>query len=286
MAEFVREVVRRSTHSPVTYVEPFAGGAALAIGLLASGDVETAIIGDADPAVAAFWRAATIQPDQFAGRVAECNVTIDTWHEQARILAEGARGDDLALGFAAFFLNRTNHSGILRARPIGGLHQNGPWPLDCRFNKQNLLKRLSVIADLADQIHVHEGDALELLKRAGAVGGSVFIYADPPYLTKSSDLYLDTMTYAAHQELASFLRSSSTCWMVSYDVDDRVANELYPQERILRFGLRHSAGRAHVGQELMAFSAGCVVTAATSRLKSANWQRNDVTTSPQPSTAS
>ena len=285
MAEFVREVVKRSTHSPVTYVEPFAGGAAIAIGLLVGGDVETAIIGDADPAIAAFWRAATTQPDQFADRVAECDVTIDTWHGQARILTQGARGDDLALGFAAFFLNRTNHSGILRARPIGGLDQTGPWPLDCRFNKQSLLKRLSVIADLADRVHVHEGDALKLLRRTSAIDGSVFVYADPPYLTKSSHLYLDTMTFAAHKQLASDLRSSSACWMVSYDVDDRVANELYPQERILRFGLRHSAGRTHVGQELMAFSAGCVATAATSRLKSADWYRNDVAMAPQPSTA-
>ena len=278
MVEFVREVVNRSTHSPVTYVEPFAGGAAIAIGLLAGGDIETAVIGDADPAIAAFWRAATVQPDQLASRVAECDVTIDTWHEQAHIVAQGTRGDDLALGFAAFFLNRTNHSGILRARPIGGLHQNGRWPLDCRFNKHSLLKRLNIIADLADRIHVHEGDALKLLSRASAIDGSVFIYADPPYLTKSSDLYLDTMTYAAHQQLASCLRSSSASWMVSYDIDNRVANELYPQERILRFGLRHSAGRTHIGQELMAFSAGCVVTAATSRLRRADWQHNGSTT--------
>lgn len=111
----------------------------------------------------------------------------------------------------------------------------------------------------------------------------MFVYADPPCLTKSSDLYLDTMTYTAHEQLASYLRSSSACWMVSYDVDDRVANELYPQERILRFGLRHSAGRTHIGQELMAFSAGCVVTAATAKLKSANWQRNNATAGLQPS---
>lgn len=52
--------------------------------------------------------------------------------------------------------------------------------------KQNLLKRLSVIADLADRIHVHEGDALKLLKRASAVDGSVFIYADPPQSSTAS----------------------------------------------------------------------------------------------------
>ena len=269
---FVREVIRHHTPSTTTYVEPFAGGAAVAVGLLLEGDIDAAVIGEADPAIAAFWRAAINHPDQFADRISECAVTIDTWHEQADILSQGPTGNDLTLGFAAFFLNRTNYSGVIRARPIGGLNQDGRWPLDCRFNKPNLLKRLGAIAGLAGRLNVHECDAIDLLTHIGAhTEGSAFVYADPPYLTKSLDLYMNTMTYTSHQELARTLQSSSTCWMVSYDTDERVANELYPEARILRFGLRHSAGRAHRGQELMAFSRNCVVGTATAQLASAKW---------------
>ena len=208
-------------------------------------------------------------------------MTIDTWHEQADILSQGPTGHDLTLGFAAFFLNRTNYSGVIRARPIGGLNQDGQWPLDCRFNKPNLLKRLEAIAGLADRINVHEGDAIALLTHIDAhTEGPVFVYADPPYLTKSLDLYMDTMTYASHQELARTLQSSSTCWMVSYDADERVADELYPEERILQFSLRHSAGRAHHGQELMAFSRNCVIGTATTQLSSAKWLNRSSTATP------
>ena len=276
---FVREVVRRCTPPITTYIEPFAGGAAVAIGLLQAGDVEAAVIGDADPAIAAFWRAALNSPDQLADRITECGVTIDTWHEQYDILSQGPTGDDLALGFAAFFLNRTNYSGVLRARPIGGLKQEGPWSLDCRFNKRNLLRRLNTVAGLADRILVYEGDAVALLACINTHAQEpVFIYADPPYLTKSTDLYMDTMTYASHQDLARTLQRSNNCWMVSYDADDRVTTELYPEARILQFGLRHSAGRAHRGQELMAFSPKCPVGKATTLLRSAQWLNRSHTT--------
>ncbi|MXW95369.1 MAG: DNA adenine methylase [Acidimicrobiaceae bacterium] len=272
LLRFVREIVRRNTPPATTYVEPFAGGAAVAVGLLLEGDIDAAVIGDADPAIAAFWRAAVNHPDQFADRISECAVTIDTWHEQAEILSRGPTGDDLTLGFAAFFLNRTNYSGVIRARPIGGLNQDGRWPLDCRFNKPNLLERLEAIAGLAGRLDIHEGDAIDLLTQINAhTEGSALVYADPPYLTKSSDLYMDTMTYASHQELAHTLQSSATFWMVSYDTDERVANELYPEARILRFSLRHSASRAHRGQELIAFSRNCVVGTATTQLVGAKW---------------
>lgn len=276
---FVREVVRHCTPPITTYVEPFAGGAAVAIGLLQVGDVKAVVIGDADPAIAAFWRAALNSPKELTERITECDVTIDTWHEQYDILSRGPTGDDLALGFAAFFLNRTNYSGVLRARPIGGLKQEGSWSLDCRFNKRSLLRRLNAVAGLADRISVYEGDAIALLKSIDkCVQEPAFIYADPPYLTKSTDLYMDTMTYASHEDLARTLQRSNKHWMVSYDVDDRVAGDLYPEARILQFRLRHSAGRAHRGQELMAFSEKCPVGRATTLLRSAQWLDRSHTT--------
>ena len=274
LLKFMREIVRGCETPTITYVEPFAGGAAVAIGILQSGDVDAAVIGDADPAIAAFWRAATDSPEELAERVAECDVTIGTWHEQAHILAQGPTGNDLELGFATFFLNRTNYSGVVRARPIGGLEQAGPWTLDCRFNKPSLLKRLRAIQELGDRLAFHESDGTALLKRIGAdIDGPVFVYADPPYLIKSTDLYMDTMTYESHQDLAHTLQSSSAHWMVSYDTDERVVRDLYPEAEVLRFGLRHSAGRTHVGNELMAFSHQCVESASTAAhlLHDAHW---------------
>ena len=252
---FVREIVLRNAPLGVTYIEPFAGGAAVALGLLRSADVDHAIIGDADPAVAAFWRAALQHSDELRDLIEGCQVTIDTWHEQAHALQHSDPTETIALGFAAFFLNRTNHSGILRARPIGGLNQDGPYKIDCRFNKTDLLRRLRKIARLADRITVHSGEAVDLLARlAPLYAHDSFVYADPPYLSKSTDLYLDSMTYVKHQQLSCTLATSFRRWIVSYDCDPRVATDLYPKSEILHFGLRHSAGRPHRGTGLLAFS--------------------------------
>lgn len=277
LLKFAEAILRQNVPSDSTYVEPFAGGAGVALGLLQADVVEHAVIGDADRRIAAFWRTATDHSDELIERVERCDVTIDTWHQQAQIVREGSE-DEVDLAFATFFLNRTNHSGIIDARPIGGLNQDGPWPLDCRFNKKNLVKRLGLVSGLANRIEVRHGDGAELVAEIAADPEvPLFIYADPPYLNKSDDLYLDTLTYTGHQEFAAALRTSNCCWMASYDVDDRVTDELYPQSPILRFDLRHSARRSHVGRELMAFSAACAVGEAQSLLRDPTWVREAAT---------
>ena len=100
-----------------------------------------------------------------------------------------------------------------------------------------------------------------------------FVYADPPYLTKSSNLYLDTMTYVKHQQLSRTLARSFRRWIVSYDCDPRVETDLYANNEILQFGLRHSAGRAHRGTELMVFSPHINPDSAAHLLRDAVWRR-------------
>ena len=276
LLRFVREIVLRNGLQGSTYVEPFAGGAAVALGLLRSGDVEHAIIGDADPAIAAFWRAALQHPDELRDLIEGCEVTIDTWHEQAYALKQADSSESITLGFAAFFLNRTNRSGILRARPIGGLNQDGPYKLDCRFNKTNLIQRLNQVARLADRITVHGGDAVDLLAHLAPHNShTTFVYADPPYLTKSTDLYLDTMTFSGHQQLSSLLVATYGKWIVSYDCDPRIARDLYPDCEILQFDLRHSAARSHRGKEVMVFSPLIDPDAAAHLLHNPIWLRRD-----------
>ena len=242
------------------YMEPFAGGAAVALRLLYEGHISSVTIGDSDPAVAAFWRCAVQRSAELIERVTECNVDIEAWHTQYRILKSTDPAEDLDLGFATFFLNRTNRSGILRARPIGGLQQDGPWRLDCRFNKVDLVKRLRKIAQHASQIDVFEGEAIDLLTGTDEDRRQrTFVYVDPPYLTRSSGLYLDEMSFEGHRDIAQLLLSEFPYWMASYDIDDRVKSELYPGSRILTFALRHCASSPHVGTEQIAFSDACVL---------------------------
>ena len=69
----------------------------------------------------------------------------------------------LDLGFAMLFCNRTNRSGILTAGVIGGLKQDGKYKLDCRFNKEKLIKMIEELSLYKGRVEVHNKDAVELL---------------------------------------------------------------------------------------------------------------------------
>lgn len=47
--------------------------------------------------------------------------------------------------------------------------------------------------------------------------------------------------------------------MVTYDADDRVTKELYPDLRAARFGIAHTAGHQRLGDEIAIFSDECIV---------------------------
>ncbi len=98
-----------------------------------------------------------------------------------------------------------------------------------------MIQRLDRVAKLADRVSVFGGDAIDLLAcLAERDADELFVYADPPYLTKSSDLYVDAMTYEKHKELAYTLESSFRRWIVSYDCDTRVADVYESQTRHLQ----------------------------------------------------
>ena len=139
------------------YIEPYAGGAGVALDLLFNGVCTDIHINDLDLAIYHFWKSITEETEDFIRLVSKTDVTIEEWHKQKEILKQ----DDISpieRGFAAFFLNRTNRSGILKGGVIGGLQQLGNYKLDCRFNKETLIKRIQKIGSLSNKIHVYNQD--------------------------------------------------------------------------------------------------------------------------------
>jgi DNA adenine methylase len=134
-------------------VEPFAGGAGVGLRLLVEEHVDEIVINDLNPGIAAFWRAVFQKPGELLANLEACEVSIDEWHRQREIyLAEPE--DDAAFGFALFFLNRTNRSGILDARPIGGYAQEGRWKIDARFDRGRLAERIEVLSRYRSRVSV------------------------------------------------------------------------------------------------------------------------------------
>ena len=221
-----------------------------AVRLLYEEYVDRIILNDLHPGVAAFWRAVVDHTDQLVERIRTCELSIDSWHQYRATYISRPRSD-VELGFATLYLNRTNRSGILDARPIGGLQQSGQWKLGVRFNRESLAERVQLLGAYRDRITVHERDALDLLSELDT--RDAFIYIDPPYLTQSEDLYLNTLTWQDHQRLAKLLTSRHRRWVLTYDVDPRIREVLYPHLRCAEFTIKHTAARQHMGSEYAVF---------------------------------
>lgn len=254
VAPYLAALIRLQAVRPKTYVEPFAGGAGAALRLLADEVVSTIRINDLSPGIAAFWRSVFFNTEKLATKVEAAHVDLEHWHAARSVFENPTGHDDLELGFATFFLNRSNRSGILKARPIGGLEQTGAWKIDARFNRQDLAARIRHIGHYRRRVTVTQLDARELLRQLEPLGMDAFVYVDPPYIAQGEGLYLDSLSFKDHEELAEQLRASQLHWLLTYDVSEKITKDLYADMRTAQFNIAHTVQRQHVGSELAVFS--------------------------------
>ena len=251
----LRSFIRTNGLSSGTYVEPYAGGAGAALALLITGEVGRIVINDLDPAMFAFWKSVVKFNSDFVKLVDEVDVSVEEWHRQHEIYCEANKKDALALGFATFFLNRTNRSGVLNGGPIGGLDQTGNFKIDARFNKKGLLERLRLIELYRKKITVLGRDGASVVREYGG-NPQTFVYADPPYFFKAGSLYLNSFQEEDHASLAETLNDlASQHWLLTYDDVPQVP-KLYPNRRRETIGLYYSAHRVMKADEILVLSDG------------------------------
>ncbi|EFD2105467.1 DNA adenine methylase, partial [Escherichia coli] len=187
MGPWLSELLRYNGISGGYYVEPYAGGAGAALYLLMHGYVDHVIINDLDPVVYSFWWSVLNENDKFISLINETEVTMDNWYKQKDVINNYTKYDILSIGFATFFLNRTNRSGILSGGVIGGKEQSGKYKIDARYNKKKLCERVKKIGGMKKFIDLYNLDACELI---GSIKNTLpkksLIYLDPPYYEKGS----------------------------------------------------------------------------------------------------
>jgi DNA adenine methylase len=227
------EIIQRNDLGGCTYAEPFAGGAGAAFSLLYSEQVSRILINDLDPQLGAFWRSVLDRTDDFVRLLMRTTPTIDEWRRQRAIYEKPGRYSDLRVGFATFFLNRCNRSGIIaNGGPIGGIEQTGNWGIDARWGPEGLEKRIRRIAAYRDRIDFFQMDARDFLRDEVLPRSrdGMFVYLDPPYYKKGPQLYLNASTHSDHEKLARYLkRIRRFKWVASYDNAPeikRIGNEI------------------------------------------------------------
>jgi DNA adenine methylase len=248
----LRQVIRSNGLAGCTYVEPFAGGAGAGLGLLVTGQVSKVVINDLDPAVYAFWASLVADPEKMIARIKKVPLTVKEWRRQKEIHASDDADLD-RLGFATFYLNRTNRSGVLNGGPIGGLDQTGNYLIDARFNRQNLAERIRTLGLFRNNIVVTRTDGRAVVRKYAAKADT-FVYADPPYFEKAGSLYMNYFQADDHAALARDLNAKSDGhWLLTYDAVPQV-DELYAARRIRSFGLSYSAHRVTKATEVAVLS--------------------------------
>jgi len=236
------------------YVEPYAGGAGAAIYLLAQRHVDHIVINDLDPVVYAFWWAILNDSEAFLELLERTPVTMDGWYKQKEVHADPDSFSLTEIGFATFFLNRTNRSGILKGGVIGGKQQDGPYSLSARFNKDDLIFRIRNVAAMSDRISLFNDDAVHLLSiLRHDLPPKSLIYLDPPYYHKGGQLYRNHYLPEDHKQIANAVMGIDTPWLVTYDNCDEI-KELYAGCQSAEFSLHYSTAKGRpLATEVMFF---------------------------------
>ncbi|MCB7129152.1 MAG: DNA adenine methylase [Candidatus Brocadiales bacterium] len=252
LGQYMRQIFVDNGILDGMYIEPYAGGAGIALELLMTGYAREIWLNDIDPAIYAFWQATLHDMEALIELVETTPLTLAEWRRQKTIYLNPAKHDILSHGFATFYLNRTNRSGILNGGVIGGISQKGQWLIDARFNRRGLAERIRRIGQYSHRIHLSNEDAEAFLQRLQLPPKSL-VYLDPPYFQKGQRMYRNHYEREDHARIADLVQNGFPHrWIVSYD-DTPEISKLYAGRRRIRYTLDYTAQVRRRGGELMIF---------------------------------
>lgn len=254
LTPFVSLLIKKTGVKKPIYIEPFAGGAGIALSLLFNGLVEEIVINDYDKAIYSVWRAILTETKKFIELMETTPISVDEWRKQKKIYMERNKKYSLELGFATFYLNRTNRSGILNAGPIGGYDQSGSYKIDARFNKEALIHNIKKISKHKSKIHLYNQDVRVFLQKyLEKYINRAFVYLDPPYYDKGEELYKNYLVPKDHKMICEKIKQLPCPWMLTYD-DAAAIYQMYQGYNCKKYDLIYSVANSGKKSEIMFIS--------------------------------
>lgn len=260
LTPFILELLKANDLEGGHYVEPYAGGAGVAMELLIDGHIEHAHLNDSSYHIYSFWRSILEHTDEFCSKISRSLLNIEEWKLHREILRNPEQHSELDVGFATFYLNRTNRSGVLTGGVIGGLSQTGKWKIDARFPRNELITRIELIASRRASLSLYNLDAEKFFKECiKGLPKRSLVYCDPPYFEKASRLYLNHYEPADHKRISKIIQKIKRVkWVVSYDGVAPILDH-YSDRRKFLYELQYNASRAYKGSEVFIFSENTVI---------------------------
>ena len=278
------------------WIEPFAGGLGAGLHLLSVGAVEEVWFCEANPALAAMWRALIADPERLASRVEQLTPTLGLFEDARAAVAAATAAhapDDETLALSALVMNRCSRSGMVAPTvgPIGGKAQTGRYTVASRFHPHRLPTRLRDLAPLASGLRYVDADGIDYINGLdGSVGleQEVVILADPPYSDVGGRLYTYGMSPSDHQRLAWALNTTPCRWALTYDSTPTIARDWYPDCRVMEYTIRHGANQHHTDTEYLILSDNLIIDPTATPLPNGThtWVRDeaDLAATPAPLT--
>lgn len=237
-----------------TYIETFAGGAAIGLKLLFSEQVEKIVINDYDKSIYSVWEAILKHPDYLIDCInsvpfdyyheTDSEESLTFWKKQRSVyFSEKNDAHSLPGAFATLFLNRTNRSGIITGGPLGGWTQEKT-KLGARFNKSTLIKKIEAIYEHRDSITISNEDAVKLIPKIQSIyePEDTFIFFDPPYYDQGGKLYYSSLEENDHSRIAEeILALKNYYWIVTYDHNPIIRQIYLDAPGRFEYKLRYSA---------------------------------------------
>lgn len=256
LARFMEFIIKERGYAGGTYIEPFAGGAGIAVELLLRDVVSRIVINDYDKGIWSFWKAILTETERFISEIRTVPLTINEWEKQRAISFNYNKKYSFELGFATFYMNRTNRSGIIKGGVIGGLQQTGKWKIDARFNRESLISRIESIAFRKKDIRLYNQDITTFIEHyVPFYSETAMIYFDPPYFKKGKQLYMNFFEFEDHKRIERVIRNSVECdWIVTYD-DAPEIREIYASYPVMSYDLNYSVSKKCKTSELMIFKS-------------------------------
>jgi len=188
-------------------VEPFAGGASVALALLDEGRADRVVMGDADPLVAAFWSVAVHRPGELIEAMRAETPSVKRWD----FWRQANPSDELGMAVRCLYLNRTSFSGVLHgeAGPLGGRAGRGEGVAG-RWAAETVASRVRRVAELGrgGRITVVAGDWRATVDVGLRMSNDALVYADPPYVSAGRRLYRESFAAGDHMALAAGLTAA------------------------------------------------------------------------------
>ena len=215
--------------------------------------VNEIVINDLDKGIYSFWRAILTETNRFIDDIRNVELTVNEWNRQRQVI-DDCRRYSYELGFATFYMNRTNRSGIIKGGVIGGMEQAGIWKMNARFNREGLIERINKIAEKKRHIHLYNKDVSSfVLNYLPRYQQNAFVYFDPPYFEKGKQLYLNFFSYNDHVRIERMINNHVNCdWVITYDDVKEIA-DIYQNHILRRIDLNYSVAVKRKASEIIVF---------------------------------